>query len=68
LISSWIGLVKILFNYGINPKYIRDLQIYIDSKGFLRSLPGYFTTEAMLGLAVNIPQQALPAVFSLPSL
>ena len=62
LIGAWIGLVYTLFNYGINPIFIRDLPIYFDFTGFLQSLLIYFTAGAILGLAVNSPHEALPAV------
>lgn len=62
LIGAWICLVYTLFNYGINPILIRDLPIYFDSTGFLQSLLVYLTAGAILGVVVNSPHEALPAV------
>jgi hypothetical protein len=60
--GAWVGSIYTLFNYGINQVFVRDLPIYFDTNGFFRSLLVYSLVGAVLGLVVNIPHQAFPAV------
>lgn len=62
LTGAWVGLIYTLFNFGINQVFIRDLPIYFDTNDFFWSLLVYSLVGAVLGLVVNIPHQALPAV------
>lgn len=62
LTGAWVGLIYTLFNFGINQVFIRDLPIYFDNGDFFWSLLGYSVIGAVLGLVVNIPHEALPAV------
>lgn len=62
LTGAWVGLIYTLFNFGINQVFIRDLPIFFDTNNFFRSLLVYSLVGAVLGLVVNIPHQALPAV------
>jgi len=62
LAGAWCGLIYTLFNFGINPLVIRELPIYFDTDDFLWSLVGYSLVGAVLGLAVNVPHQAMTAV------
>jgi hypothetical protein len=62
LTGAWVGIIFTLVNSGINKVFIRDLPIYFDSNNFLWSLLVYGLIGAVLGLVVNIPHQALPAV------
>ena len=62
LTGAWIGLIYTLFNFGINQVVNRDLPIYFNSNDFFRSLLIYGLVGGILGLVVNIPHQALPAV------
>jgi hypothetical protein len=62
LAGAWFGLIYTLFNFGINQVVIRDLPIYFDTSDFFGSLLVYSLVGAVLGLVVNIPHQALPAV------
>lgn len=62
LTGAWVGLIYTLFNFGINQVFNRDLPIYFNVDDFFRSLLIYILVGGFLGLVVNIPHQALPAV------
>lgn len=62
LIGAWVGLIYTLINFGVNQVFNRDLPIYFDVNDFFRSFLIYTFIGAVLGLVVNIPHQALPAV------